>query len=53
LASQGVNSSRLQAVGRGETEPIASNDTEAGRQANRRVEIAIVANASTRKAVSN
>jgi outer membrane protein OmpA-like peptidoglycan-associated protein len=53
LASQGVNSSRLQAVGRGETEPIASNDTEAGRQANRRVEIAIVANASARKAVSN
>ena len=53
LASQGVSSARLQAVGRGETEPIASNDTEAGRQANRRVEIAIVANASTRKAVSN
>ena len=53
LASQGVSSSRLQAVGRGETEPIATNDTEAGRQANRRVEIAIVANASTRKAVSN
>jgi len=53
LASQGVSSARLQAVGRGETEPIATNDTEAGRQANRRVEIAIVANASTRKAVSN
>ena len=53
LASQGVSSARLQAVGRGETEPIATNDTEAGRQANRRVEIAIVANASARKAVSN
>jgi len=49
LASQGVNAARLRAVGRGETEPIATNDTEAGRQANRRVEIAIVANASTRK----
>jgi outer membrane protein OmpA-like peptidoglycan-associated protein len=48
LASQGVNSARLQALGRGETEPIATNDTEAGRQLNRRVEIAIVANASTR-----
>lgn len=48
LASQGVNRSRLQAVGRGETEPLATNDTEAGRQSNRRVEIAIVANASTR-----
>lgn len=53
LVSQGVSASRLQAVGRGETEPIATNDSEAGRQANRRVEIAIVANASTRKAVSN
>ena len=48
LASQGVNPARLQAVGRGETEAIAPNDTEAGRQLNRRVEIAIVANASTR-----
>ena len=48
LASQGVNAARLQAVGRGETEAIAPNDTEAGRQLNRRVEIAIVANASTR-----
>jgi outer membrane protein OmpA-like peptidoglycan-associated protein len=48
LASQGVNLTRLRAVGRGETEPIATNDTEAGRQLNRRVEIAIVANASTR-----
>jgi outer membrane protein OmpA-like peptidoglycan-associated protein len=48
LAGQGVSSGRLQSVGRGETEPLATNDTEAGRQANRRVEIAIVANASTR-----
>jgi outer membrane protein OmpA-like peptidoglycan-associated protein len=49
LASQGVSAARLQAVGRGETEPLATNDTEAGRQSNRRVEIAIVANASARK----
>lgn len=48
LAAQGVNSGRLRSVGRGEAEPIASNDTEGGRQQNRRVEIAIVANASTR-----
>ncbi len=46
LAGQGVASSRLQAVGRGETEPIATNDTEAGRQLNRRVEIAIYASAA-------
>jgi outer membrane protein OmpA-like peptidoglycan-associated protein len=49
LASQGVSSARLRALGRGETEPLATNDTEAGRQSNRRVEIAIVANASARK----
>jgi outer membrane protein OmpA-like peptidoglycan-associated protein len=48
LAAQGVGSARLQAVGRGETEPLATNDTEAGRQLNRRVEIAIVANAKAR-----
>jgi len=48
LMGQGVSSGRLQSVGRGETEPLATNDTEAGRQLNRRVEIAIVANASTR-----
>jgi outer membrane protein OmpA-like peptidoglycan-associated protein len=48
LTTQGVASARLQSVGRGETEPIAGNDTEGGRQLNRRVEIAIVANASTR-----
>jgi outer membrane protein OmpA-like peptidoglycan-associated protein len=48
LSSQGVSAGRLRAVGRGETEPLATNDSEAGRQANRRVEIAIVANASAR-----
>jgi outer membrane protein OmpA-like peptidoglycan-associated protein len=48
LVAQGVSPARLRAVGRGETEPIATNDTEAGRQANRRIEIAIVANAATR-----
>lgn len=48
LGGQGVNSARLRAVGRGETEAIASNETEAGRQLNRRVEIAIVANAASR-----
>ena len=48
LTSQGVNPARLQAVGRGETEPLATNDTEGGRQLNRRVEIAIFANAKTR-----
>lgn len=48
LASQGVSSTRLKAVGRGETEPLSTNDTEGGRQANRRVEIAIFASATAR-----
>lgn len=42
--SKGVAGSRLRASGKGKTEPIASNDTEAGRSQNRRVEIVIVAN---------
>jgi len=43
LESRGVNSARVQIAGRGETEPIAANDTEPGRQENRRVEVAIYA----------
>lgn len=37
----GVDPSRLTAGGRGEYNPIASNDTEAGRQLNRRTQIII------------
>jgi outer membrane protein OmpA-like peptidoglycan-associated protein len=44
LVSRGVDRSRLRAAGRGETEPVASNDSDAGRQQNRRVEVAIYAN---------
>ncbi|MGH8119322.1 MAG: OmpA family protein [Gammaproteobacteria bacterium] len=39
LASRGVSASRLQAVGKGESYPVASNDTSEGRSQNRRVEI--------------
>jgi outer membrane protein OmpA-like peptidoglycan-associated protein len=53
LAAQGVTASRLRTAGRGETEPIGTNETEAGRQLNRRVEIAIFANASARTAHAN
>lgn len=42
--SQGISSSRLTTEGRGETEPIADNTTDAGKAQNRRVEIVIVAN---------
>jgi outer membrane protein OmpA-like peptidoglycan-associated protein len=44
LAAQGVSRERLRSTGRGETEPLVSNDTEADRQKNRRVEVAIYAN---------
>ena len=43
LAAQGIARSRIRTEGRGEVEPIASNDTDEGRQLNRRVEIAIFA----------
>ncbi len=42
LISNGVNSARIAAYGVGESQPVASNATAAGRQANRRVEIIIV-----------
>jgi len=42
--SQGVPSNRLVTIGKGFAEPIADNETDAGRAANRRVEIVIVAN---------
>jgi len=48
LASLGVGSSRLDSRGRGEAEPIASNQTEEGRRQNRRVEVAIYANGAWR-----
>jgi outer membrane protein OmpA-like peptidoglycan-associated protein len=42
LQSRGVMQQRLITVGAGESRPVASNDTEAGRAQNRRVEITLV-----------
>lgn len=42
LRAHGVNPARIATQGFGESRPIASNDTEAGRAANRRVEIKVV-----------
>ena len=40
----GVDQARLTAIGKGESDPIAANDTEEGRASNRRVEFIITAN---------
>ncbi|MFG6178816.1 OmpA family protein [Halomonas sp. THAF12] len=39
LASQGVDRNRMRTIGYGESQPVASNDTDAGRAQNRRVEL--------------
>lgn len=44
LRQQGVSSGRIRTEGRGELEPVSPNSTDAGRQENRRVEVAIFAN---------
>jgi outer membrane protein OmpA-like peptidoglycan-associated protein len=50
---QGVAGSRISTVGLGEHNPVASNETAAGRQQNRRVEIAIFANDKMKSAVED
>lgn len=41
MESRGVNAQRVKTWGRGESEPIATNDTDEGRARNRRVDIVI------------
>ena len=42
LGTRNIRTDRIITVGAGETRPIATNDTDAGRQANRRVELTLV-----------
>ena len=41
LVSQGLNKNIMRVSGKGESEPVTSNTTKAGRAANRRVEITV------------
>lgn len=47
LVMRGVAENRIEVVGYGKIMPVATNDTEAGRQKNRRVEIRIAPKAQT------
>ncbi len=49
LATQGIPATQLRIQGLGEMEPVASNETPAGQEANRRVEVAIFASAEYRE----
>jgi outer membrane protein OmpA-like peptidoglycan-associated protein len=53
LSNQGVSPQRMRVSGLGETAPVASNATAAGRQQNRRVEIALFANEQYRQNLQN
>ena len=44
LIGRGIDRSRLESKGFGEAQPVASNDTAAGRQENRRVQLSILKN---------
>lgn len=50
LAMNQVTSGRMTTTGYGETRPVADNGTVAGKQLNRRVEVAIMANDKLKKA---
>ena len=50
LTAKGVASSRITTKGYGSTQPVGDNSTAEGKQANRRVEVAIYANEKMKKA---
>lgn len=52
LTDHGIDAARLTAKGFGETKPIGDNETEEGRELNRRVEFNIVEQEVTKKKVS-
>jgi outer membrane protein OmpA-like peptidoglycan-associated protein len=54
LASDyGINPTRLNPIGKGQSQPISSNDTEKGKATNRRVEFVVQTGSVTQTAVTN
>jgi len=53
LAANKVDPTRFTIMGYGESQPVATNETVAGRQANRRVDIAIMANEKLKNVAKN
>ncbi|MGA7306677.1 MAG: OmpA family protein, partial [Rhodothermales bacterium] len=51
IYTKGIEPSRVTTMGKGESDPIATNDTEEGRQLNRRVEVVIYASEAYRDAL--
>lgn len=50
LQSTGIDGGRFNTQGYGETQPAGENESEAGRQQNRRVEVAVFANKKLKRA---
>lgn len=53
LAQNGVMNARMSIMGYGESQPVADNVTAEGKQANRRVEVAVMANEKLKKAAES
>jgi outer membrane protein OmpA-like peptidoglycan-associated protein len=53
LGAHGVERARMRTSARGSADPIATNDTDAGRQQNRRIEVAIFADEAFRRQGQN
>ncbi len=53
LSEQGIANDRLSAVGRGDTRPLAANDTAAGRADNRRVHLIVTLPGAVPSAIPN
>ncbi|PLK42195.1 OmpA family protein [Emticicia sp. TH156] len=53
LSNNGVKRTRMSVIGYGESTPLVDNTTESGRDKNRRVELAIVADESLKKDAKN